>query len=482
MLGFDAFTAYMLVMTALAAAGFFGFRRLAIVHFGLPRAAAAVGAFLFAFANVDAVKLIHAQCYCAMLLPGLCDLALTGWASRRHGALLGAAVGVLYGALFLTSFETAWFFACFLMLLALLHPAVHGLEATRALVWEMATAKRGVLLAAACGFAVGIVPFLLLYLPVFLAGHSRDFAEVASNMAQWRDLANVTPENAVWGPLLQWLGIAGRPDRPVWEVELAFTPAVMVVFVGGTIALARRAGRPRAGTDAYLLMLAAAVIIVWLLQMDWFGVRPWRAVWAAIPGGSALRYIFRIQLVANLFVCLVVARALVALAHIPAKWTPVRRQEYAPNRESRARADSARTERELDLRRLATILLCGFLLVEQINLVWPPIMSRREALAWIQATPPPPAGCRIFYLAPGGEDGGPIAEERQAAAMLFAEVRNIPTVNGYSSWFPDGWALDDPGSPRYPGAVRDWAERNGIAPELCALELPAGRWTPGLPR
>jgi hypothetical protein len=66
--------------------------------------------------------------------------------------------------------------------------------------------------------------------------------------------------------------------------------------------------------------------------------------------------------------------------------------------------------------------------------------------------------------------------------MLFAEVRNIPTVNGYSSWFPDGWALDDPGSPRYPGAVRDWAERNGIAPELCALELPAGRWTPGLPR
>ena len=35
------------------------------------------------------------------------------------------------------------------------------------------------------------------------------------------------------------------------------------------------------------------------------------------------------------------------LAHIPAKWTPVRRQEYAPNNEARARSDSVRTERAL---------------------------------------------------------------------------------------------------------------------------------------
>ena len=475
MLGLDTFTAYMLVMTTLAAVGFFGFRRLAVVHFGLSPAAAAVGAFLFAFANVDAVKLIHAQCYCAMFLPGFCDLALTAWSRGRRGAPLGAAVGGLYGALFLTSYETAWFFGLFLLLLVLLHPLVHGLAATRALAWEAVTAKRAVLIAAACGFALGIVPFLLLYLPVLLAGHSRGFAEVASNMPEWRDLANVTPENAVWGPLMRWLGIAGRPDRPVWEVELAFTPAVMAVFIGATIALARRMGRPpRAGADAYLLMLAAAVIIVWLLQMDWFGVRPWRAVWAVIPGGSALRYIFRIQLVANMFVCLVAARA---LARVPAKAcpgldpgaTPVRRQGHA------------QTKKSMDVRRLATVLLCGFLVVEQINLVWPPIVSRREALAWIEAAAPPPAGCRTFYLAPGGENGGPIAEERQAAAMLFAEVRNIPTVNGYSSWFPDGWALDDPRSPRYPAAVRDWAARSGIARDLCALELPAGRWTPGLP-
>ena len=65
--------------------------------------------------------------------------------------------------------------------------------------------------------------------------------------------------------------------------------------------------------------------------------------------------------------------------------------------------------------------------------------------------------------------------------MLLAEIRGIPTINGYSSWFPGGWALDEPASPDYAGAVRGWADRNGIADGLCGLEPRAGTWTPGLP-
>src|SRR5258705_7174710 len=122
----------------------------------------------------------------------------------------------------------------------------------------MATSRRPLMLAAAGGFAAGIVPFLMLYLPVLLSGRSRDFAEVAAIMAQWRDLANVTPENAVWGPLLKWLTIAGRPDRPAWEAELAFTPAVMAVFIARLTMLAWRVRTTLAERDRYLLMLGAA--------------------------------------------------------------------------------------------------------------------------------------------------------------------------------------------------------------------------------
>jgi len=442
MIGADTFTSFMLTVTAMAAIGFFGFRQLAVRHFGLPDAYSSIGGFLFAFGNLDAVKLIHVQSYCAMLLPGLCAIILSGWSSRRHGAVLGAVAGLLYGALFLTSFQTAWFFGCYLLLLMPLHLAIRGPVATQLLIREAATLKRALTLAAACGFAVAIAPFFILYIPVALAGHSRDFAEAASNLPEWRDMANVTPENAVWGAAMKWLAIAGRPDRPVWEVELAFTPAVLAAFMVGFMFLIIRARNPLTARDSYLLMFATAVVVFWSLQMDYFGIRPWRAVWALVPGGDAIRYPFRSQLVANLFVSLVVVRVFAGL----------------------------------ERRRIASMLLGGLLLIEQINLAWPPIVSRREALAWIEAVPPPPGGCRTFYLAPGAEAGGPIPEERQAAAMLFAEIRNIPTVNGYSSWFPDGWTLDDPSSPTYPTAVADWARRNGIEHDLCALALHAGRW------
>jgi hypothetical protein len=128
------------------------------------------------------------------------------------------------------------------------------------------------------------------------------------------------------------------------------------------------------------------------------------------------------------------------------------------------------------------LLLCGLLIVEQINLMWPSIMSRSATLAWIDAVLPPPTGCRIFYVAPNAGPPERKAPQHQDDAMLFAQIRGIPTVNGYSSWFPDGWALDDPASPGYPAAVRDWADRNGLGSELCGLEPRAGRWTTGLPQ
>jgi hypothetical protein len=492
-LGLDAFNAFMLVMAGLAAVGFFGFRRLAMRHFGVPPAAAAMGAFLFAFSNVDAVKLIHVQAYCAMLLPWLCDLMLSAWNSARRGPLLAAVAGALYALLFLTAYQTSWFFACYLLLMALLYPVVFGRQATATLLRGM-IAKRAVMLGAACGFAVGIVPFLILYVPVFLSGHSRDFAEVASNMPQWRDLLNVTPENGVWGAPFKWLGIAGRPYRPVWEVELAFTPAVLVVFAValGTAATRlwtraatapfhrlRLADRPphpaREGAptsprtrgevllpgretgefhgaegsarDRFVLLMGLAVVVFWLLQMDYFGVRPWRAVWGVVPGAKAIRYTFRSQLVANLLVSLIVARALATFA----------------------------------IRRAAVLVLCAILIIEQINLVWPPMMSRTRALAWIDAAPAPPSGCRAFYVIPRAGPPGRSGPQHQDDAMLFAQVRGIATVNGYSSWFPDGWALDEPASPGYAAAVRDWARRNGIEAEVCGLEPRTGRWVPGLP-
>src|SRR5258708_1082355 len=326
--GVDAFTALMLVMAGTSAIGFFGFRRLAVRHFEIPPACAAVGAFLFAFAHMGARKLIHIHAYGALLLPSVWGLILSGWNSKRRGAVFGGAAGLLYAALFLTAFQTAWFFGFLLLLLALLHPVICGPWQSRALVGQMMTSRRPMIVAAASAFAAGIVPFLILYVPVILAGHGRDFSEVASNMPEWCDLANVTPQNALWGRILERLGIAGQADDPVWEAELGFTPTVLVVFILGLAILATQMRAPppsptppfpvcggglgrgarelrEGAADRLLLILGAAVVILWLLQMDYFGTRPWRAVWAAIPGAKAIRHPFPSQLLADLFVRLV---------------------------------------------------------------------------------------------------------------------------------------------------------------------------------
>jgi hypothetical protein len=457
-LGFDAFTAFMILMAALAAIGFFGFIRLARRHFGLGLPWAGVGAFLFVFANMDAVKLIHAQAYCAMLLPIVCDLVLTAWRESRvwRAVALAAAAGLLHGLIFITAYQTAWFFTVFLMLFALLHPFAFGPRASLALLREAVTAKRHVAIAYAVAFAVGLIPFLKLYLPVLLSGRHRDLAEIISNSPDARDILNVTTGNWMWGEILRWLTITGRPNRPWWEVELGYTPVVFALLLATTLVLVAsiRGGRERSGArDRWLLLLALGVLLSWLVQLDYFGFRPWAVIWALVPGAGGVRYTFRSQIVANLFAALVVARGLEGFG----AWL---------------------RERRLPVALVAGLI--GFILVEQVNLTWPATFSRREITAWIDAVPPPPAPCQVFYLAPRSAPVDRAGWIHQEQAALFSQIRNMPTINGYSSWLPEGWDLEEPNAPGYPAAVRDWAARKNLT-GLCGLDPLSGKWTIGLP-
>jgi hypothetical protein len=452
-LGADTFTAFMIVMAALAAIGFFGFLRLARRHFAVPTLCAAVGAFLFAFANMNAVKLVQAQAYCAMLLPVLCDLALSAWicASRRRGMLLAAAAGLLHAAILSTAYLTGWFFTAFGLLIAVLYPVAFGFARTMALVREAAAGKRHVVLAYLLAFAVGIVPFLAIYLPVVQSGHRRELAEILSNAPDARDILNVTTGNWLWGELLRWLGISGRPDRPVWEVELGFTPTMLVVMATAIVVLALRIFTRREATadrDRFALVLGLAAIVSWLIQLDYFGLRPWRLVHAVLPGASGVRYSFRSQIVANLFAALVVARAL----------------EYLKLRHSVLAAGCA-----------------GLLMLEQTNVDWPATISRRAKTAWIAGIAPAPAACGAFYLVPGASPTDKPWWEHQADAMLFSQIRGMPTINGYSSWLPDGWALEEPSRPGYAAAVRAWAAARKVE-GLCGLDPGRGTWVVGLPQ
>jgi hypothetical protein len=453
-LGLDAFASLMIVMTALCAIGYWSFLRLARKHFAVVMPWAAVGACLFAFANMNAVKLVQVQAYCAMLLPVICICALSAWsASGQRGALLAGAGGLLHALIFLTAFLTGWFFTAFLLVLAMLHPLAFGRSRTFALLREAATAKRHIVLAYALAFLLGITPFFALYLPVLLAGHRREFAEIVVNAPNALDIINVTDGNLLWGDTLRALGITGQPNRPRWEVELGYTPAVLAAIVAIIAFLARLLRLDRAADSnrhRIVILLGLGLLAFFLLQLDYGGVRPWAAVHALVPGASGVRYTFRSQIVGNLFAALIIAYGLGVLA----------------TREGAARATAY----------LGAVLL----IFEQANVDWPATISRRAKLAWFQAIPPAPAECRAFYLVPGAEPHAKPGYEHQTDAMLFSQLRGIATVNGYSSWLPDGWDLEEPSRTGYAAAVRAWAKRKGVS-GLCGLDPGRAIWTIGLP-
>jgi hypothetical protein len=451
-LGFDVFTAFMLVLASLSAIGFFGFLRLATHHFRFSMRWALVGAFLFTFANMNAAGLIHGQLYCAMLLPVLGDLALSAWQETRlrRRFILALGAGLLQATVFLTSFQTGWFFCLFLLLFALIHPFVFGLAASVALFRDAIAVKRTAIIGFALGFSLGIVPFLLLYLPVLWSGRHRELAEILSNTPDMRDILNVTPGNWMWGEVLRQFGFVGRPNRPWWELDLGFTPIVFVILVITTIEL--KQNKSPTERDRWMLLLGIAVLLSWLIQLEFFGWRPWTLIYQVLPGASGIRYTFRSQIVANLFASLVVAGAFHSLEA------------------------NTRGRRRTSLLAIAAVIV----LVEQGNIDLPPTISRAETIARISAVRSAPPECKVFYLSPGIEPREISGWIHQAHAMLFAELRNMPTINGYSSWTPDGWDLEEPAGVGYPAAVRDWAGRKRLT-GLCGLDPARGAWTIGLP-
>ncbi len=61
--------------------------------------------------------------------------------------------------------------------------------------------------------------------------------------------------------------------------------------------------------------------------------------------------------------------------------------------------------------------------------------------------------------------------------MFIARLNNIPTVNGYSGWFPRGWDFLYFGTD-YLAKVRAWTLLNKITSGLCGLDLRDGHWMP----
>jgi hypothetical protein len=100
---------------------------------------------------------------------------------------------------------------------------------------------------------------------------------------------------------------------------------------------------------------------------------------------------------------------------------------------------------------------------------------------WVEAPIVIDPACRSFYI--NGASDAYMARSNNMWAQysvdtLFIALRHrIPTLNGYSAWFPKTWLLHTPQEPGYDEAVQQWIDRNGLT-GVCELDIDARTMTP----
>lgn len=454
-LGADPFLAAEIVNIVLKLVGVTGFYVFARAVMRQAVGPAALGAVLFGAAGASYLQAIHTQLLAVGFAPWLgLLLARAGRAQARgrRGAALGWGCGavLLYGAWLLTGFYMAWFFTFYAGLGLLAWLGLSGRGAAAAL--RRLTRDRTVVLGWMVVAALAVVPFLALYLPKAAETGMHPYAEVLYFVPRPLDLIHVGPHNLVWGWLDHALNRWQRPGLPAeGEHATGFPLVLLLLAVLGGVAAFRAPAPPARAWQ----VLALTTPLILLLALRLGGNSGWTLLYQILPGARAVRVVVRLQLFLLWPVTLLALRGLAALG------TGWRQAGWA-------------------VPPLAVPLLAVLLLAEQVVTAGPLNLDRPEELRRLRLVPPPPAGCRRFAVSrgrppvPGLDPRIGISFSAQADAMLIAELRGLPTLNGVASFDPSRGALDRWDLPDF--AARLSAYDPG-GPGLCLLDLQANRWT-----
>lgn len=437
--GLDVVAAAALAQMAAWALGFAGMAALLARGLGLVPVAALAGAAAFAGGSAlyQSLTVGHLQMIGVEAVPWFALFALL-WL-RDGRAAWSAAAALTLAALLSTAFYVGWFTVLATVVAGVLALARAPRSALSALAARKASLAVGVAV-----LAVALVPFALVYGPVAAHSPPRPWAEAVRSLPDLPHLLEARG-NALWGPVAAalWPEAAGRGG----ELGKGFSWGLLALFLGSLGWLAARgssAGSPF--TRRFAVILGVTVLLCWLLMLRIGEFSAWTAVYRWFPAGGSIRSVFRFNLVLAVPVMVVAATGLDGL------WRAGGR------------------------RRWCGAALAALVVVEQLNLS-PGVLSRARHIDSLDRVPAAPAVCRSFVLM--GANPAPEYRRwsRQISAVLIAQARGIPTLNGYSGMAPPGWRLFDPTDrDGYRRAVAEWAESHGVKDGLCGLDLEAGQW------
>jgi hypothetical protein len=199
------------------------------------------------------------------------------------------------------------------------------------------------------------------------------------------------------------------------------------------------------------LWLLAVSALVALLPLRFNDFSVWKIFFAPLPGFSAIRDPRRIIPVYELAAVLIVA---VVLARLPWR-APVR----------------------IGVSVALFVLLVTHRNREVFDFLRPVETFERWVAAPIAIDP----SCRSFFIK--GASAQYMARSNHMwtlyniDAMFVSLQHGLPTLNGYSAWWPQGWLLANPQEDTYLERVNGWINQRELR-DVCAFDIDARRMTP----
>ena len=454
-LGVDPFLSSEFVNLCVHFAGFVFFvlfaRRVAALPFGL----SLLGATVFTLADslyVQTGQSGHVQLFAVSFTP---LLGLLGWdcarALRRgagvRAALAGGGAALLYGAWLLTGYYMAWFTTLFGCLLGLAAGAIWlATKRQRPPLRRFAPAVLWPLPVIALVLVLSLLPFLWVYLPKARETGMHPVAAMMAFSPSLLDLVHFGPDNYLFGWLDRAITAGLRPGFPTTgEHVIGFTPVLLVLALAGAV-LAWRGPASRVGPVIFWRALSLAFLASLVIVVHVGSHTIWLLVYEHVPGAGAVRTVTRYVLLLLVPGTLL---AMLPIAALLARW------------------------------RSAAVVLGAVLVLEQFSGADPAHLDRAAQLRALAAMPAAPAACRSFFLrdpeAKPDMDFGRILLAN-IDAMMVAELRHVPTLNGAASFHPEGDDLLFIQEPGYLSRVGNTVHRYGIAAGLCAFDPTRKAW------
>jgi len=450
-LGLNPFSAMHLVLWVAEVLAFlvtFGFLRSGLRLGSLP---SAIGAFFYVFNIVRLQSNGQYQTQVAFILP-LAAWCVASWFHERGGLGQGIDLRPAFAALWIdlqlmTGYYLGWFalfWGCVWMAFVAMDPV------TRLAAWEAARSRAKDLWVALAAFAIGLIPFFLLYLPAMKGQPPRKYDDYWTLVPTWNDWLKVESDHPL-ACLFTSLGAdvcanEGLVLRIHWGPVLTY----LLILAGLAFLFARaRATKGREGEIPFLASLVAATFVMALLVSRWETFSPWRWVFENVPGAGSVRAVNRV----TLFLSLPVAITLAWVCGWVGRWL------VRSGWQTRLGAG------------MALMLLVGLLVVENAHPKIGEGYSASKEWAYLERLASGvPRGCEAFYLSLPPGTPGPSSEWSMDAAWA-ALLSGVPTLHGYSGIEPPGWDIRGLKRPEYQATVQDWVQRHHLRGPICEYQL-----------